>query len=78
VRVERARVFLDAHATQRVSLDTIPELAGVSKYHCIRLFNRVLGVSPHAYQLQRRIDFGAGAARQGALGVACGSGDGVL
>jgi AraC-like DNA-binding protein len=56
VRVERARLFIEAHATQRVSLETLAELAGVSTYHCIRLFNRVLGESPHVYQLRRRIE----------------------
>jgi AraC-like DNA-binding protein len=56
VRVERARAFLDEHVTERVSLETLAQVAGVSKYHFIRLFNRVIGESPHAYQVRRRID----------------------
>src|ERR1700679_1578237 len=65
VRVERARALLDEHVTERVSLETLAEVAGVSKYHFIRLFNRVIGESPHAYQVRRRIDLARALLTQG-------------
>jgi len=54
-RVAPARAYLDAHVAERVSLDALAALAGVSKFHFVRLFHRVVGESPHAYQLRGRV-----------------------
>jgi len=53
--VAPARAYLDAHVADRVSLDALAALAGVSKFHFVRLFHRVVGESPHAYQLRGRV-----------------------
>lgn len=53
--VRRAREYLDAHATSPVSLDDLALAAGVGKYHLVRAFGRVVGVPPHAYQIQLRV-----------------------
>jgi AraC-like DNA-binding protein len=54
--VAPARAYLDAHVAERVSLDALAALAGVSKFHFVRLFHRVVGQSPHAYQLRGRVE----------------------
>jgi AraC-like DNA-binding protein len=53
--VRRAREYLDAHAAAAVSLEALAAAAGVSKYHLVRSFRRVVGVPPHAYQVQLRV-----------------------
>ena len=48
--------YLDAHILQTVSIATLAHIAGVSETQVIRDFKRTLGISPHAYQIARRID----------------------
>lgn len=55
VAVRRAREFLMAHPASNVSLDTLAAVAGVSKYHLVRAFQRIVGVPPHAYQVLLRV-----------------------
>ncbi|MGH7041737.1 MAG: helix-turn-helix transcriptional regulator, partial [Acetobacteraceae bacterium] len=52
--VEAAR-WLEAHAQEPVSLDRAAAVAGLSPFHFLRLFARVLGVTPHQYLLRVRL-----------------------
>jgi AraC-like DNA-binding protein len=54
--VERARAMLEERVRQRVRLVTVAEGCGVSPYYLIRVFRRVLGVTPHAYLVQLRVN----------------------
>lgn len=56
--VERACRHLEAHVTTKVSLDDLSAIAHVSRYHLVRQFNESLGMSPHAYQNQLRVNLG--------------------
>jgi AraC-like DNA-binding protein len=52
----RARDYLHAHAAERVSLLALAALVEQSPSQLIRVFRRSFGVTPHAYQTQRRVD----------------------
>ncbi|WP_372986704.1 helix-turn-helix domain-containing protein [Marinobacter sp.] len=50
--------YLDDHAADDVSLDTLCELSGFSPGHLIRAFKQHFGLTPHAYLLNRRVQLG--------------------
>jgi AraC-like DNA-binding protein len=54
--VKRAREYIDAHVAANPSLDTIADVAGMSAFHLLREFKKAVGVAPHAYLVQRRVE----------------------
>ena len=54
-RVGRAAAYLRAHYAEPVSLAQLAEAAGMSAFHLARCFKRQLGVPPHAYLTQLRL-----------------------
>lgn len=50
--------YLDHHAAEDVSLDTLCELSGYSPGHLIRAFKQYFGLTPHAYLVNRRVQLG--------------------
>lgn len=54
-RAVRAALWMDAHSHSEVSLDTLAAQAGVSSFHFLRSFSRVLGVTPHQYLVRARL-----------------------
>lgn len=57
--------YLTAHYANSVSLDTLADLAQLSKFHLLRVFRHHTGLPPHAYQLQLRIEHAKQRLRQG-------------
>lgn len=53
--IRRARERIDADPATPVTLIELAQVAGLSRYQLIRAFARELGLTPHAYILQRRI-----------------------
>jgi len=53
--VRKARKRIDEDPSGQVSLAELATLAGVSRYQIVRAFARELGVTPHAYVIQRRV-----------------------
>lgn len=53
--VRAAREYLDAHATQEVTLPELAAVARLSVYRLARAFSAQVGLPPHAYQAQRRV-----------------------
>ncbi|HWY99491.1 MAG TPA: AraC family transcriptional regulator [Edaphobacter sp.] len=49
------RDYLHEHLVRNVSLAELAQIAGLSKFHVLRLFRQRFGLTPHAYQLQQRI-----------------------
>jgi len=54
--VGAARDYLEACFTENVTLSTLARIAGISEFHLLRLFRDRMGLPPHAYLIQRRID----------------------
>ncbi|HJW47678.1 MAG TPA: AraC family transcriptional regulator [Lysobacter sp.] len=54
-RAVAAALWLDAHAHEDIDLQTAADQAGLSAYHFLRLFARVVGVTPHQYLLRARL-----------------------
>jgi AraC-like DNA-binding protein len=53
--VERARRRLDSAPESPISLAELATLAGVSRFQLLRGFTREIGITPHAYLVQRRV-----------------------
>ena len=53
--VERARRYLKEHYRDAVSLEELAVAARVSSFYLVRCFRRHVGLPPHAYQLQLRL-----------------------
>jgi AraC-like DNA-binding protein len=54
-RAVEAALWLEEHATEEVDLERIAGLAELSPFHFLRLFARVLGVTPHQYLVRCRL-----------------------
>src|SRR5262249_1400466 len=48
--------YINQHIGADIPLEQLATLADVDIYHLIRSFTRSIGVSPHHYVIQRRID----------------------
>jgi len=55
-RIERARRYLDAHAGERVTLQQLGRVAGLSPFHLQRTFRKLVGLTPKAYASARRTE----------------------
>lgn len=54
--VARAREYFHANACQNITLDELAKIAFLSPFHLLRVFRREIGITPHAYQTQLRIE----------------------
>lgn len=48
--------YLDHHFVENVSLRSLSEVAGLSEFHLLRVFRTAVGLPPHAYVIQKRVD----------------------
>jgi AraC-like DNA-binding protein len=53
--IERALAHLKQNYPERVELRDLAAVAGMSKFHFVRAFTAILGVTPHRYQLLLRL-----------------------
>jgi AraC family transcriptional regulator len=54
-RAVEAALWIDEHAADAIDLETVAAEAGLSAFHFLRLFARVLGVTPHQYLVRARL-----------------------
>ncbi|WP_433933786.1 helix-turn-helix transcriptional regulator [Sorangium cellulosum] len=54
-RAVEAALWVDAHAHEPIDLERAAQEAGLSAFHFLRLFARVLGVTPHQYLVRARL-----------------------
>ena len=54
--LRRVRDHIDDHLAQNISLETLAEVAGLSRCHFARAFKQSVGIAPHAFVMQRRLE----------------------
>lgn len=54
-RAVEAALFVDAHAHESLNLASVASEAGLSPFHFLRLFTKVLGVTPHQHLVRARL-----------------------
>jgi AraC family transcriptional regulator len=54
-RAVEAALWLDAHCHEPIDLDRAAAVAGLGSFHFLRVFARVLGVTPHQYLVRSRL-----------------------
>jgi AraC family transcriptional regulator len=80
-RVIEAIRFIESDAARPISLVDLAAVAGMSKYHFLRVFRRLAGVTPHQYLIStrmRRAALGLASSRRPVLAIALDSGFGDL
>lgn len=56
--LQKARELILDQLGETLRLDTIADVAGLSPYHLVRSFKQAYGQTPHAFQLDQRINRG--------------------
>ncbi len=64
--VQELARYLDDHCVDELSLEWMAERVALSPSHLVRVFRKHFGMTPHAYQINRRIQLGQRALKQGA------------
>jgi AraC-like DNA-binding protein len=54
-RAVDAALWIDAHSHEEIDLERAAGEAGLSAFHFLRLFGKVLGVTPHQYLVRSRL-----------------------
>ena len=54
-RAVEAALWIEAHSADPIELDDVARTSGLSAFHFLRLFTKVLGVTPHQYLLRSRL-----------------------
>lgn len=52
----KAKLYIDNHFADNIDLDNISDQANFSKFHFIRLFKSLYGLTPKNYLIKTRID----------------------
>lgn len=55
-RVNRICEYIDSHVQENIALEVLAEIAQLSVHHFARAFRQSLGVPPHNYIVQRRVE----------------------
>jgi AraC-like DNA-binding protein len=53
--VKKVREWLEAHPEQNVSVHSLSDIAGLSPYYLVRVFQKHVGIPPHQYQKNLRV-----------------------
>lgn len=69
-RITAALRHIEAHAEEELSLAVLARLAAMSRYHFLRTFNAIAGMTPHQYILHTRLRRAAVDLRRTADGIA--------
>jgi AraC-like DNA-binding protein len=56
VVTQRVCEHIESHLEQKIGLEVLAAMAGLSTHHFARAFNQSMGIPPHSYLLSRRIE----------------------
>ncbi len=56
VVTQRICEYMESHLEQRISLEVLASMAGLSTHHFARAFHQSVGMPPHGYLLSRRLE----------------------
>jgi AraC-like DNA-binding protein len=56
VVTQRICEYIESHLDQKVGLEALAAMAGLSTHHFARAFNQSMGIPPHGYLLSRRLE----------------------
>ena len=54
--VQQVRDYLDDNFSENISMQQLADTTQLSPFYLARLFHKVVGLPPHAYQVQRRVN----------------------
>jgi transcriptional regulator GlxA family with amidase domain len=55
-RANRICEYIDSHLQENIALEVLAEIAQLSVHHFARAFRQTLGIPPHNYIVQRRVE----------------------
>jgi AraC-like DNA-binding protein len=55
-KTRRVREFVEAHLSENINLASLATVAGLSVHHFAREFKHSVGITPHQYLIQRRLE----------------------
>jgi len=64
-RIDTVQHYLCAHLSEKPPLETLAQVAGLSKYHLVRRFTQLTGMPPLQYHMQLRLQRARTLLRQG-------------
>ncbi len=56
VLTQRICEYIESHLEQKIGLEGLAAMAGLSTHHFARAFNQSMGIPPHSYLLSRRLE----------------------
>jgi transcriptional regulator of acetoin/glycerol metabolism len=56
VITQRICEYMESHLDQKIGLDALASMAGLSTHHFARAFHQTVGMPPHSYLLSRRLE----------------------
>ena len=56
VRTQRVCEYIESHLDQKIGLEALAAIAGLSTHHFARAFHQSVGMPPHSYLLSRRLE----------------------
>jgi AraC-like DNA-binding protein len=65
IQVRQSKSFMDQHFSEKIELERIASIAFMSRFHFVRIFKRVYGLSPRQYLRDLRINKGKELLKQG-------------
>lgn len=55
-QLQRVFDYIDAHLDEKIELEALAKLLGMSQFHFSRLFKQSIGISPYQYAIQQRVE----------------------
>lgn len=55
LQLSRLNEYIEMHLSERLSVDKLAQMAGMSSFHFVREFKTCCGMTPHQYVIERRL-----------------------